>query len=193
MYSQKLTGFVKISLIGMITLLFISQCDVYKQKDFQISDFDNKACKAITENPADTLQTIDLSTLNPMWVDTSFTADMIPPMLDSLQARKLIVQDREKAYLLIPPAPFYELHLKFVSDADKVVLFLDTSVELRIWNASGEEVIPSDMSMPLETIAACSEIIVRYEYSGVKGDNLLRISKNDQTKKPMFHLVILKK
>ena len=177
----------------LLALLIIGSCDVYQHQSYTISAFDQKACQAITENAADSVFTVNLGEINPAWADTTMNTDLVNTVLDSLNKRGQTIADQERAYLIVPQTVFNDVYFKFTASADKVVLFSDNSVDIQIWKTDGTPIFPDKSSIDLETIASCSTIITRVEFSGIKGETLLKIGKNDQSKKQVFHLVILKK
>ncbi|WP_456405648.1 hypothetical protein [Caldithrix abyssi] len=177
----------------MLVVLLAGACDVYQHQSYTISAFDQKACQAITENTVDSLFTANLEEINPAWSDTLVTPTLINALRDSLTIRGQSVVDQETAYLIVPYSTFNDVYFTFNSSADQVVLFVDNSVDIQVWKNDGTQLFPDQTSIPLETIASCPTIITRAEFSGVKGETLLQVRRNDQTKKDVFHLVILKK
>jgi hypothetical protein len=173
-------------------LMLMLHCDLYRDKDYQVSDEDAHASQVLSDTSAATLvkiATVNLTSYKAAWVD-SVVADSVDSILSALKKDGIILKPNEKNYQITSPADLMENYIALETTNGSITAYVSNFVAIKLIKKSGAIIESSDATIKAETVHACPMIKTRLVFNGIGETVLLQLTKSDETVKDKFFIAV---
>ena len=194
--------FTVFALLGMFTLLIVTSCEIYEEKDYDISALDKQGCELLQDSITVDISAVDLTSLNENWNNQAVFQN-VPQVMDSLEANGIVLNQESTCYTVSTPGALDTAYIGIDTNLNSIVLFVNEFLRFNFVNSDGSILEPADESIdpatifyteltaPEEWAVDCSEMKSRVVYNLEQTKKLIQIIKPDQPGTHKYRFVFL--
>ncbi|MBD3289139.1 hypothetical protein GF337_10070 [candidate division KSB1 bacterium] len=194
--------FTVFALLGMFTLLIVTSCEIYEEKDYDISALDKQGCELLQDSITVDISAVDLTSFNEDWNNQAVFQN-VPQVMDSLDANGIVLNQESTCYVVSTPGALDTTYIDIDTDLNSIVLFVNEFLRFNFINSDGSILEPADESFdpatvfyseltaPEEWDVDCSEMKNRVVYNLEQTKKLIQIIKPDQPSTHKYRFVFM--
>lgn len=176
--------------LGILVVSIFGGCDEFQSEEYSISDFDATACNLLQDSTSTNINTKDITTYNPVWLN-DVVEQHAAAIMDTLQANGVMIADSDTNYSIRTPGLLDTNYVCLTTEQTNITVFVTDYVTINMIGPDGSVTTSVNSDITMEAVYGCPDVLTRLVFNLESTTNLMQIIKTDQTVDRIFRFAFL--